>query len=89
MSNDNETSEAVRVRSGYANGFAVGVSLSDVSIVLMVDGQPLQKVHMSFTSAKSLANDLQNSIRALEELLRYEIKTMDEVNKAFESEGSR
>lgn len=76
--------EAQPVKHVYCNGFDIGISLSDVGALLMIDGQPQVRVSMSFTTAKSLKRELERAISALEDTTQHSIMTMDEVLAAHE-----
>ena len=39
----------------YANSFQVGLSVSDIAITLMANGQPFQILNVSYSTAKGLA----------------------------------
>ncbi|MBC6441367.1 MAG: hypothetical protein GDA49_13385 [Rhodospirillales bacterium] len=63
----------------YFNGIEIGSSLSDISVLLMTDGQPLAKLHMSFTTAKTMAENLGAGMAEFEKVTGHSIMTMGEV----------
>ncbi len=68
----------------YIDGFVIGMSLSDMSILTMRSGQPQCKLQLSFNTAKSLATQLSAAIDTLEQRTNSKILTMDKIKQAFE-----
>ena len=68
----------------YANGFAIANTASDMSIILIANGNPAASVSMSYTSAKSLLFDLQNAINMFEQATGQNIKTINELTPGLE-----
>ncbi|WP_439555139.1 hypothetical protein [Dyadobacter sp.] len=64
----------------YANGFICARSNSDVMLVLQLNGQPSTVVNLSFTSAKTLAKNLQGIVDQIESLMGQQVMTIDEIN---------
>ena len=67
----------------YANGAEIGCTLSDMNVLFSINGRPKCRVHMSFTTAKTLAASLTGAIDAFENLTEHSIMTMDEVDKGL------
>ena len=67
----------------YCNGVNIGLSLSDMSVAIMVDGQLKCKLHMSFTTAKTFARNLTNAVKQFEKLTDHQIMTMEDVDEAL------
>ena len=67
----------------YFNGMELRSSLSDMNLIIMVDGQPQCKLRMSFTTAKTLANNLGESLASFEKLTDRPIMTMDDVRESI------
>jgi len=63
----------------YVNGFVTGQTPADVFVILQLNGIPSAVMNMSFTSAKSLAEDLGNLIKAIEASTNHNIMTIKEV----------
>jgi hypothetical protein len=63
----------------YANGFVIAQSNSDFSLVMMLNGAPTAVVNMSFTSAKTLGEELGKALNNLERGIEQKILSMDEV----------
>jgi hypothetical protein len=63
----------------YFNGFALTLGSSDTSLVVTLDGQPLLKLAMSFTTAKTLSSFLQDLVLKLETATQHPIMKTDEV----------
>lgn len=74
---------ALNVPVLYANSLAVGVSSTDVNVVLMLDNQPQFRVHMSFTTAKTLERHLADAFKKLESATGHEIMVASEVEKGL------
>lgn len=68
----------------YFNGFDLSTSLSDMGLMLMVDGRPQVRLAMSFTTAKTLAQNLMEAVQAFERLTEHELMNMDDVRNAFD-----
>ena len=68
----------------YTNGFSINTSNADISLLLLLNGQPQAGVSMSFTTAKSLAKQLNESIARLEEASGYEIQDIDFFARAID-----
>lgn len=67
----------------YMNGAAIGLSLSDISLTATVDGMPQCQLHMSFTTAKTVATNIMTALNDLERLSEHPVLTMDEVQEAM------
>ncbi len=80
----NETAQIKTQQHFYANGFQVGITSSDTSLVLMLDGSPMITVHLSFTSAKTLANKINGLMAQFEEKVSQKIMTIDDVNERLQ-----
>lgn len=71
----------------YTNGFVVGVSHSDVFVVLQSSVTSVAVLQMSYSLAKSLAATLGQSIRDFEAAIGQEIFTIQQIReKAMKSE---
>jgi hypothetical protein len=68
----------------YFNGFDLSTSLSDMGMLLMIDGQPQVRLAMSFTTAKTLAVNLSQAVEAFENSTNHQVMTMDDVRENFE-----
>ncbi len=71
----------------YFNGFELQSSLSDVGAFLLLDGQPVVRLSLSFTTAKTFAENLGNVIKAFEEATSHTIMTIENVKSGFEKAG--
>lgn len=72
----------VGVPSIYCNGFTVGLTNTDVSLILMIDNQPQLNLHLSFTTAKTLALGLAQTIEHLEKIAERSIMLSTEIAEA-------
>ena len=73
----------------YFNGFELNSSLSDMSLLLMLDGQPMARLGLSFTMAKTLAENLTKGIASFEEMTSHNIMTMDQVKDFMDSQKAK
>ena len=69
--------------SVYCNGFEFAMSLSDVSVVIQLNGQRHHRLHMSFTTAKALMVGMQQLVTHIERASGHEIPTMDQMNSGL------
>ena len=67
----------------YFNGFQLGSSLSDMSVLVLLDGYPQAKLMMSFTTAKTLAENLTAAVRNFEEATGHTLMNMDDVRQGL------
>lgn len=78
------TSSPIDIPQTYFNGVQIGLTNSDVSLIMMCNGQPKMVANISFTTAKTLHNVLSQMIGALEGATGREIMTMDDIAKGLE-----
>ncbi len=67
----------------YANGFMVGQTATDMSVVLLANAMPSGILHMSYGSAKSLVGDLLQAIKSFEEATKQPVLTIKEAGDAM------
>ena len=70
----------------YMNGFVFGQSFSDIALVMQLNGMPSAVVNMSFTTAKSLAQDLNALITNFEQATSHQIMSMGDVQSKTASD---
>lgn len=75
------------IPSVYFNGFEVNNSLSDMILLLLLNGVPVVRLNLSFTTAKTLAKYLQDTVANFEKNTKHKIMTMDDVNKRLEAKS--
>lgn len=68
----------------YFNGIEIGMSLSDLNIILVTNGKRHSRLLMSFTTAKTLVAHLKEAVGELERRTDQKIMTMEDVKKAVE-----
>lgn len=68
----------------YANHFAVAQTPSDVSLIVMANGNPAATVSMSYITAKSLIADLTAAIGVFEAAYGEKVKTIKEITPEME-----
>lgn len=68
----------------YFNGFQIGISNADVGILGLLDNQPIVKLNVSYTVAKTLVVKLGQLVTQLEKATGREIMTTDDVGKGLE-----
>jgi hypothetical protein len=71
----------------YSNGFIANVGAADVSVIMLVDGTPAIKLHMSYTAAKTLNDILNNAVSVLEKATDHLIMKSDEVEAGLRKLG--
>lgn len=72
----------------YFNGFTNSLTSSDVLTVLELNGQPVMKLNMSYTIAKSLAVKLGLMVSRFEQDIKRDILTADDVNRLIAESGN-
>ncbi len=83
LMNDDQP-EGVTVRQEYINGFQIGLSNADLSVVGLLDNQPILKINMSYTIAKTLAVKLSEMMAKLEKATGRDIMTTDDAGSGLE-----
>lgn len=78
---DNKT---VEVQEIYFNGIEIGMTLSDLNIILMTNGHRHSQLFMSFSTAKTLLKHLDQAMGELERRTEQTIMTMEDVKKAVD-----
>ena len=68
----------------YLNGFSLTLSNADISMLMMLDGQPIAKANMSFTTAKTFVKLLKDLLDNLEKVTGHDIMTTDQVGQGLE-----
>ncbi|HEY5707180.1 MAG TPA: hypothetical protein VIS96_16590 [Terrimicrobiaceae bacterium] len=69
-------------KSHYFNGYQVGFGGGDVVVTLIRNGTPTITLNASFTTAKSFAIALSDTIGKLERCAEHQIMTIDQVDTA-------
>jgi len=69
----------------YFNGFSLQLSNSDISVMLIADGRPVCKLNMSFTTAKTLNENLSSLIQNLEKVTNHTIMLAGEVETGLKN----
>ena len=64
----------------YTNGFVLGHSLVDITIILQLSQAPVAAINMSFTSMKTLHKNLEEIIAAVEKGLGHNLLDLTETN---------
>lgn len=73
----------VEIQVVYFNGFAIGFSAADMGIRIQLDNQPILELKTSFTTIKTLAKALTETIERFERVTSHNIMTSSEVAKAI------
>lgn len=76
--------QQISIPNHYFNGIEIATSLSDMSALLILDGQPQARLSMSYTMAKTIAEGLNLAINEFEKATNHQIMTMSEVKKGME-----
>lgn len=77
------------VQRVYANGFALGLTNADITVVLQQNAQPIAVLNLSFTLAKTLAQRLGRVVSEFEEKLSTTLVTTDKIDEAFASKSEK
>ena len=72
----------------YFNGFQLGLSNADVSLLAMLDNQPVIKLNISYTVAKTLMVKLQEVMGQLESSTGREIMTTDDAGHSLSGDSA-
>ena len=72
------------VQQVYINGFQIGLSNADFSVIGMLDNQPNIKINMSYTIAKTLAVKVTEMMDKLEKATGRAIMTTDDAGAGLE-----
>jgi hypothetical protein len=78
------TTQSAPIDFIYFNGFNLSASLSDMGLLLMVDGQPQVRLSLSFTTAKTLAQELTRAVDFFEKATGTNLLTMTDVQTAYQ-----
>ena len=81
-----EDSPEVELPTLYCNGFDIAFSLSDVCLIIGQSGTHKKRLYMSFTTAKTLANNLQEALDELERFTDHNFLTMNEIRSAIQAD---
>ena len=65
----------------YTNSFAGGVSTADMFVVLLSTGVPVAVLQMSYTVAKTMAQELTRMVNELEKSMGQPILTIPEIQE--------
>jgi len=68
----------------YFNSLVMGLTNADVNMTLMIDNQPQIRLHLSFTTAKTLQKYLGEAIARLESVTKHEIMIVSEVEAGLQ-----
>jgi hypothetical protein len=68
----------------YGNMIAIAQTSSDMSLIVMANGNPAMTVSMSYITAKSLLSDLARAISVFESAYGQPVKTINEINPEIE-----
>jgi hypothetical protein len=60
----------------YANGFGLAQTASDLSVILMLHGQPTAVLTMSYVTAKSLVADVSSVLAGYEASTKQQLRTI-------------
>lgn len=80
-----QTESVVSIPGIYFNGFANNLGDSDISSLLLLDGTPVAKLNMSFTTAKTFARYLSELVGTLESVTTHKIMISPEVAEGLQN----
>jgi len=72
----------------YFNGLSTSLGASDIVCALFNQGKPTGTLNMSYSMAKTMAQQLNWAIESLEKKTGHEIMTMDFINRKLAEEDS-
>lgn len=75
--------DLITLPSLYTNGFIISLNNSDINITLLLDGQPVTRINLSYTIAKTLEAKLGEVIDKLQSATGQKIMTTEEVDAAL------
>jgi hypothetical protein len=78
--------QLMSVQQLYANGFIINLTAADISIVMLRDNVANATLALSFTTAKTLCEQLGHAIKKLEDLTNKEIMTMTVVEEGLKKD---
>ena len=67
----------------YTNGIAVAQTASDVSLVLLTNENPTGVLSLSYTTAKTVVDELSKAIKNFEAGTDYKVKSIEELDKGL------
>jgi len=73
--------QAREVNAVYFNGFGIGFGNADISIQLMIDNVEFLTLKASYTTAKTLAQALTQTIDRFEKLTSHDLMTVEEIGR--------
>jgi hypothetical protein len=68
----------------YGNQVSIAQTSSDLTLVVIANGNPAATISMSYITAKSLARDLAQAIGVFESAYGAQVKTINEINPEME-----
>jgi len=68
------------------NGFQIGLSNSDIFLALLHNNRAVAHVNLSYTTAKTLGQQLMGAIQTLEKESKNSIMSIEDINKFLKDE---
>ena len=62
----------INLQRVYSNSFGIGVSLSDISVTLMINGRPSHQVFFAIPTVEALIKGLQKAVEDHEKVKKEE-----------------
>lgn len=81
---DGQPDQGIEVQGFYFNGFQLNLSNADIGVLLMLNNQPTAALNMSYTTAKTLAEGLNEIVATLEKVTGRDIMTTKQVAHGLE-----
>ena len=79
-----QVGQVVTVQNIYFNGFSLGLTNADLNMLLLLDGQPVGRLNMSFTTGvKTVVALLQDLIQKLKSVTGRDIMTTSQVEQGL------
>jgi hypothetical protein len=73
----------------YANGFTLGLTNADVQIVFKLFGRPILVLSLSYTLAKTMAEQFSDLVEHWEKQTGQKLQTTQTIDKAFSPPGPK
>jgi hypothetical protein len=72
----------------YANGFGLAQTNTDMSLIMLLNGQPVGMLSMSYISAKSLMLQIKSAVETFEKAIGHSVKTGEEIGETLQKLAS-
>jgi hypothetical protein len=74
-----------QVPTFYMNGIGIAVTAADISVVMILNGNPVGNLIISYATAKTLADGLQQAVERFEKATGQRVKDNSELQKEIQT----